>query len=133
MWRWPPFWKIQYLQPRPGGLQARALEFVDVGHEVSAVREAGLATIDRSYRHRRPSHASQIRSRRAAALPACPCPGCGSFTDEPLWLARHALPGGIVQGNSVQAAGRALKAGMSRLQVRDILGTRSHRCVPFDR
>ncbi len=139
MWRWLPVWKISRIFRRGKvALRPVFLEFVDVGHDGScalvqpkAPRRASRYN-GRSYRYPLfpqclpfsnavPGCCGCCRCRHALGLGAC-----SGFSER----SRGALPAvtpykvEVVQGNFVskeQVA--ALKTGMSRQQVREILGT----------
>ncbi len=123
---------VQNLQPRHGGFEAGIFEFVDGVHAIFQ----RCATICRpqANRYNAPmislySRASKVRlrvARWASVAAASVLMACGTTDNVSNRLASIISPYrmDIVQGNFVskeQAA--ALRAGMSRLQVRDLLGT----------
>ena len=127
---------FQYFQPRQGCLQSGAFEFIDSGHgslslagrQCAAAGTAG--TMQRSYRYpsahpmidlyRRSVHLMMLLASSAGLL------ACGSLDNASNRIVGVVTPYkvDIVQGNFVSKEQSALlKPGVTRAQVRDILGT----------
>ena len=127
---------FQYLQPRQGGLESGAFEFFNIGHgglclaSGRCARSGTAGTMARSYRYTSIHLMFDSQCRRAGwvllVTASASLVACGSFDGASNRVAGLVTPYkmDIVQGNFVskeQAA--AIKPGMSRAQVRDILGT----------
>ena len=136
MWRWRALLEdLQDLQPRQSGLEPGALEFVDVGHRVVSPSRGWLsgrnpaATMGRSYRlphsHARPDPSRcppRFYPGFSRLAGGCPAGGCG-YLDGARKLV-DPYKNDVVQGNFVSREQvEFLKPGMTRQQVRDVLGT----------
>ena len=125
---------LQYLQPRHRGFQSGALEFVDVVHGVQFAPDRRAPCADPAATMvdhiacpsqmpaRRLIPARPILPLLAAALAAGWLTGCNTGPTISSLVSPYRAT--VVQGNFVSREQvTALKAGMSRQQVRDVLGT----------